>query len=114
MPYIAINTSLEISETQKELIKTELGNLITIIPDKTESKLMIDFSESKTIYKAGSKVSGVFIDLRLFHKSEFEPKKKFTEKTIEMVHQKLDISKENIYLTIMEFDNWGSDGTLKL
>ena len=114
MPYIALNTSLEISETQKELIKTELGSLITIIPDKTESKLMIDFSESKTIYKAGSKTSGVFIDLRLFHKSEFEAKKEFTEKTIEMINQKLDISKENIYLTIMEFDNWGSGGTLKL
>jgi hypothetical protein len=114
MPYIALNTNLEISETQKELIKTELGSLITIIPDKTESKLMIDFSENKTIYKAGSKVSGVFIDLRLFHKAEYEVKKEFTEKTIEMVHQKLDISKENIYLTIMEFDNWGSGGTLKL
>jgi hypothetical protein len=114
MPYIAINTNLNISETQKEMIKTEFGYLITIIPGKTESLLMIDFSECRTIYKAGSKVSGVFIDLRLFHKSEFEVKKIFTEKTIEMIHQKLAVLKENIFLTIMEFDNWGSGGALKL
>jgi phenylpyruvate tautomerase PptA (4-oxalocrotonate tautomerase family) len=114
MPYIAINTDLNISEVQKEMIKTELGNLITIIPSKTESLLMIDFSENRAIYKAGLKESGVFIDLRLFHKSEFEVKKEFTEKTIEMIHKKLNVSKENIYLTIMEFDNWGSGGTLKL
>ena len=114
MPYIAINTSLNISETQKEIIKTELGHLITIIPGKTESTLMIDFSDGKTFYKAGNKISGVFIDLRLFHKSEFDLKRKFTEETIELIHQKLNIPKENIYLIIMEFDNWGSGGTLKL
>ena len=33
------------------------------------------------------------------------------------INTNLNISetqKENIYLTIMEFDNWGSGGTLKL
>jgi NACalpha-BTF3-like transcription factor len=113
MPYIAINTSLDIPEIQREIIKTELGRLITIIPTKTESGLMIDFSDKKTFYKAGKKVDGVFIDLRLFHKSDFDAKKKFTEELIEMIHQKINVSKENIYLTIMEFDNWGSVGTLK-
>jgi phenylpyruvate tautomerase PptA (4-oxalocrotonate tautomerase family) len=112
MPYIAINTSLEISETQKEIIKTELGRLITIIPTKTESGLMIDFSDKRTFYKAGKKVDGVFIDLRLLHQFDFDAKKKFTEEVIEMIHQKMNVSKENIYVTIMEFDNWGAIGTL--
>jgi phenylpyruvate tautomerase PptA (4-oxalocrotonate tautomerase family) len=112
MPYIAINTSLDVSETQREIIKTELGRLITIIPTKTESGLMIDFSDKKLFYKAGNKVDGVFIDLRLFRNSDFDAKKKFTEELIEMIHQKINVSKENIYLTIMEFDSWGLNGTL--
>ena len=112
MPYIAINTTLELSDSRKEKIKAELGRLITIIPTKTEAGLLVDFSGSRTIYKAGENVSGIFIDLRLFHKSDHEPKKKFTEETFEMLARELGVKKEDMYLTIMEFENWGAGGTL--
>ena len=113
MPYIAVNTTQELSDAQKEKIKTELGRLIAVIPTKNEAGLLIDFSGSRTIYKAGKEVQGVFLDLRLYHKSDFEPKKKFTEETFEMFMRELGTQKENMYLTIMEFDNWGSGGTFK-
>ena len=112
MPYIAVNTAQKLSDAQKEKIKTELGRLISIIPTKNEAGLLIDFSDGRTIYKAGENVSGAFIDLRLFHKSEFEPKKKFTEETLELLSRELGIKKENMYLNVMEFDEWGADGTL--
>ena len=112
MPYIAVNTSQKLSDAQKEKIKAELGRLIAIIPTKAEAYLMVDFSDGRTFYKAGQKVEGAFIDLRLFHKSDFEPKKKFTEEALEMLSSELGIKTENLYLTIMEFDNWGSGGTL--
>ena len=113
MPYVAINTSLILTEVQKEKIKAELGRLITIIPTKTEAGTLVDFSDSRTIYKAGEQVSGAFIDVRLFHKADFEPKKKFTEETFAMLSRELGLKTENMYLTIMEFDNWGSGGTYK-
>jgi phenylpyruvate tautomerase PptA (4-oxalocrotonate tautomerase family) len=113
MPYIAINTTQELSDSQKEKIKTELGRIIAVIPTKSEAGLLIDFSGGRTIYKAGEKVSGAFIDLRLYHKSGFEPKKQFTEATFELLSRELGLAKENMYLTIMEFDNWGSGGTFK-
>jgi len=113
MPYIAINTSLKLSVTQKEKIKSEFGRLITIIPTKTEAGTLVDFSDSRTIYKGGVEVAGAFIDVRLFHKADFEPKKKFTEEIFELLLRELGIAKENIYLNIMEFDNWGTAGTFK-
>jgi len=113
MPYIAVNTAQKLSQAQKEKIKSELGRLIAIIPTKNESGLLIDFSDSRTFYKAGEEVAGVFIDLRLFHKSDFEPKKKFTEECLEMLSRELGAKKENMYLNILEFDNWGSGGTLR-
>ena len=112
MPYINISTSQKLSDAQKEKIKTELGRLIAIIPTKAEAYLMVDFSDARTFYKAGQKVDGAFIDLRLFYKSELAPKKKFTEETFALLSGELGIKKENLYLTIMEFDNWGSSGTL--
>ena len=113
MPYIAVNTTLTLSGSQKEKIKTELGRLITIIPTKTEAGLLVDFSDSRTMYKAGENISGAFIDLRLFHKSEYEPKKKFTEETFEMLSRELGIKKEHMSLNITELENWGAAGTLK-
>ena len=113
MPYIAINTAQKLSAAQKEKIKAEFGRLIAIIPTKTEAGLLIDFSDSRTIYKGGAEVSGAFIDVRLFHKADFEPKKKFTEESFVMLSKELGIAKENMYLNIMEFDNWGSAGTFK-
>ena len=113
MPYIAVNTTQKIPAAMKEKIKAEFGRLIAIIPTKTEAGLLVDFSDGRTIFKAGEEVDGAFIDLRLFHKSEYEPKKKFTEESFEMLIRELGLKKENIYITIMEFDNWGSAGTLK-
>ena len=111
MPYIAVNTAQKLSDAQKEKIKTELGRLITVIPTKTEAVTLIDISDSRSIYKGGENVSGAFIDVRLFRKADFESKKKFTEETFEMFSRELGIKKENMYLSIMEFDTWGSGGT---
>ena len=113
MPYIAINTALELSAGQKEKIKTEFGRLIAIIPTKTEAGLMLDFSGPRTMYFAGKEVNAAFVELRLFKKSDFEAKKKFTEETFEMLSRELGISKDDIKLNIMELDSWGTGATLK-
>jgi phenylpyruvate tautomerase PptA (4-oxalocrotonate tautomerase family) len=113
MPYIAVNTTKKLSAAGKKKIKTELGRLIGIIPTKSEANLLVDFSGGRSMYKAGDEVPGAFIDLRLFHKADYEAKKKFTEETFELLSRELGLKKENMFLTIMEFENWGSGGTLK-
>jgi len=113
MPYVAINTTQKLSAAQKEKIKTELGRLITIIPSKTEAVTYVDFSDSRTAYKGGAEISGAFIDVRLFHKSDFEPKKKFTEETFGLLSRELGLKNENMYLSITEYDNFGAGGTYK-
>ena len=113
MPYIAINTSQKLSEAVKEKIKSEIGHLISIIPTKTEAGTVVDLSGDRSMYKAGEKIDGAFVDLRLFRKSEFEFKKKFTEETFAMLSRELGIKTEHIYLNITEFEAWGSAGTLK-
>jgi len=113
MPYIAINTSQKLSAPQKEKIKTEIGRLITIIPNKTEAVTYVDFSDSRTAYMGGVEISGAFIDLRLFHQSDSEAKKKFTEETLAMLSKELGIAIENIYMSILEFNDWGSRGKYK-
>jgi len=113
MPYIAVNVSETISDAKKEAVKAAFGSLITIIPEKSEAVTMVDFSDSRTIYMAGKKVEGAFIDVRLWKKADFEAKKQFSEKTFDMLEKELGLKKENMYLNITEFNEWGSRGTYK-
>ena len=113
MPYIAINTAQSLSDSQKEKIKSELGRLMSIIPTKNEAGLLIDFSGGHTVFKAGAKVDGAFIDIRLFHKSEMEPKKQYVAEVFGLLSRELGLKKEHIYLNILELESWGSNGEFR-
>jgi hypothetical protein len=79
-----------------------------------EAGLLIDFSDGHTIYKAGKEVSGAFIDLRLFRKSDFEAKKQFTQEVLvfALLSRELGIQTEHMYLSVSELDTWGTGGSL--
>ena len=113
MPYIGINTSRQLSDEQREKIKTELGRLITIIPTKTEAATFVDFSEGRTLYKGGVKIDGAIIELRIWHKSEFEDKKKFVEEAFQLFTRELGLKPENMTMNVFECDEVGVGGTLK-
>ena len=112
MPYIAINTVQELTSAKKEKIKSELGRLMSIIPTKTEAGLLVDFSDRRTMYKGGVSVDGAFVDLRLFGKSELDPKKLYTTEVFDLLSRELGIKKEHIYMNIGEYETWGSNGGL--
>ncbi len=113
MPYIAINTSKSLTDTQKEELKTALGEKITVIPGKSESRLMIDISDNHTMYFAGEKRELAYIDVRCYKTTEFENKKAFTEVVFNLVQQITGLPQDAIYLTYSEFENWGTMGTMK-
>ena len=113
MPYIVINTVRELDLEKKEKIKAALGRLMSIIPTKAEANLLIDFSGGHTFYKGGVQVEGAYIDLKLYGKSDFEPKKQYTAEVFSLLSQELGLTKEYMYLTIQEYETWGSNGELK-
>jgi phenylpyruvate tautomerase PptA (4-oxalocrotonate tautomerase family) len=113
MPYIAINTTETLPVARQEAIKSELGRLISIIPTKAEGGLLIDFSGEHRFYRAGALVKGAYIELRLYRPSPFEAKKQFTEEVFSLLSRELGIEKDHMYLTIVELEHWGLDGTLK-
>lgn len=113
MPYIAINTSKPLSEAQKDQLKTVMGEKITVIPGKSESRLMIDISDGHTMYFAGEKRELAYVDVKCYGTTEFENKKTFTEIAFEVVQQITGLPQDGIYLTYSEFENWGTLGTMK-
>jgi phenylpyruvate tautomerase PptA (4-oxalocrotonate tautomerase family) len=113
MPYIAINTTEKLPVPKQEIIKAEIGRLISIIPTKTEGGLLIDFSGDHSFYRAGSPVKGAYVEVRLYRPSDFEAKKKFTEEVFGLLSRELGIETGHMHLNIIELENWGGGGTLR-
>ncbi|GHV15534.1 hypothetical protein FACS189491_12450 [Spirochaetia bacterium] len=113
MPYIAINTTEKLSAEKKDKLKSSIGRLIAVIPTKSEAGLFIDFSGDHTFYRAGALVNGAYVELRLYHQSDFEAKKKFTEGLFDLLSEELGLDKGHMTLNIIELENWGGGGTFK-
>jgi hypothetical protein len=110
MPYISIAIGKKLEAPQRDKLKTELGRLITIIPGKTESGLIVHIQDSGVLYMGGAEVPCAYIDLRVYTKTTEEAKKRFTRETCAYIAREFGIPIENQYLTIAEFENWGYDG----
>lgn len=113
MPYIAVNVSTPLDAAKKEEIKSELGKLIELLPGKSESVLMVELDDAKSMYFRGASKSCIFIEIRLYKESPMEAKKEFTSKVFEMLERLTGIGKDDIFLNILEFDNWGAGGFFK-
>lgn len=112
MPYIAVNVSRTLSNEEKLKIKSGLGEKITTLPNKSEKRLMIQINDNCCLYFAGDSCEGAFIDVRLYGTIETQYKKTFTEQMFEIMSE-LGLKPENVYISFSEFENWGTNGSLK-
>ncbi len=113
MPFIQVNVSQTLEDTQKEQLKARLGEVITLIPGKTEAVTMIDITDSRTIYMNGKPIDGGFIEVRLYGAAEQASKEAMTEAVFAAMEQLLGIKPHNLYLNIFEMNSWGTGGRLK-
>jgi phenylpyruvate tautomerase PptA (4-oxalocrotonate tautomerase family) len=108
MPYISVNITNKLSESEKDFLKSQLGQLITIIPDKSEDVLMIGINDCFTIYFAGEKKEkSAFVDIKVFGKAETSYKSELTKAIFALFATLFGITGDNLFLTFTESDNWG-------
>jgi hypothetical protein len=110
MPYISVTIGQKLSGPQKEKIKDELGRLIPIIPGKSEPDLIVYIQDGGSLYMGGTEEPSVYIDLRLYLKTDPEAKKRFTREVFAFITREFGIEAGRQYLTIGEYDHWGYDG----
>ena len=113
MPFIQVNVSQALKDPQKEQLKAKLGELITLIPGKTEAVTMVDIADKRTIYKDGKPIDGGFIEVRLFGPAEQASKEAMTEAVFAAMEQLLGIKPQDLYLNIFEMNSWCTGGKLK-
>lgn len=114
MPYIETALSQPLDHAHKETLKSALGELISIIPGKSESVLMIHIKDQAELFFAGEKDEPMaYMVIKLFKESAFEHKAAFTEKVFALMEQEFGVSGDNFFLNIETHECWGYGGTLK-
>ena len=111
MPYISFKTNHKLTLRQENTIKSKSGELISLIPGKTEKALMIHMEDDQIMYFKGEETPCMMIEINLYKSAEFD-KKKLTEAMIQMIHETTKIEADNIYVIFHEFDHWGLNQTL--
>ena len=112
MPYISFKTNHKLTLRQENTIKSKSGELISLIPGKTEKALMIHMEDDQIMYFKGEETPCMVIEINLYKSAEFDDKKKLTEAMIQMIHETTKIEADNIYVIFHEFDHWGLNQTL--
>ena len=114
MPFISVKTSSKLTLQQKQELNRGIGQIISILPGKAESNVMIEISDGHTLCYAGQERSGIaFVELRLFRESPTEAKEAFVEAFFKLLEEAAGIKPDDVYMNIMEFDHWVSRGKLK-
>ena len=112
MPYISFKTNHKLTLRQENTIKSKSGELISLIPGKTEKALMIHMEDDQIMYFKGEETPCMMIEINLYKSAEFGVEKKLTEAMIQMIHETTKIEADNIYVIFHEFDHWGLNQTL--
>ena len=110
MPYVCLNTSEKLSEDQKEKVKSEIGRLITVIPEKTEEVTIVDISDGRSMYKGGKAAPCAYVDIRVYTKADPGGKKRFVDGLFVVLDRELGIHRDNVYMSVLEFEQWGDHG----
>lgn len=114
MPYVGIHTSKQLTGADKERIKTGLGAAISLIPNKREELLLVEFLDGNTMYMGGKQeLPAAYVNVRCYKSAPYEDNKAFTEHVYQILGEIPGLETGQVYVTITEYEHWGSKGTLK-
>lgn len=106
MPYIVIRTTEELSESQREAVKVELGSKISLIPGKSERGLMIEFVTGCDIYLSGAKGPATYVHVFVNNVQQPEPLQAFTKELCLVLGRVQNVPAERIYVLYQTATDW--------
>lgn len=105
MPFMDVRASCPISSAQETALKTELGKAIALIPGKSESSLMMQFTENCHLWFGGEQNGPiVFVNVMLYGTTARQACESFKDVAIPLL--KKELGAEIVYLKFEEVPNW--------
>lgn len=111
MPFINSKVSVSMTQEKKERIKQRLGEIISLIPGKSENWLMVGFEDSYDLYFKGNKDDETaFIEVKVYGGAAPEVFDKMTAAICGIFQEELGIPENRIYVKYEEVEHWGWNG----
>ena len=112
MPFINSKVTVKMSEEKKEAVKAKLGEIISLIPGKSENWLMVGFEDSSDLNFQGNRdAESAFVNVSLFGSASPSVYDSLTGAICEIFESELSIPKNRIYIKYDETRNWGWNGS---
>ena len=109
MPFINTNISKKLNDSEKTMLKTELGKAISLFPGKSENWLMCAIEDGCEMYFQGEKGECAFGEVKLFGSVDKSSADKFTAAYCEIM-SKLGIPSGRVYVRYEGGSDWGWNG----
>lgn len=113
MPYIHVSIGKKITPEQEQKLGRELGQAVTVIPNKMFEKTMVHIEDNCRIYRGGHPTPCAFLETRFNERIDIVPLQAYTTRVYDLFESVLDIPKDQFYVNAIVADNWGSNGIIK-
>lgn len=111
MPFIDSKIAGNVSDSQKESIKTRLGKAVSIL-NKSETYLMVGIEDQYDLFMAGNKLEkGAYVSVSLFGSASSSAYDQMTGEICRIYEEELGIPGKNVYVTYHGVNDWGWNGS---
>ena len=111
MPFINSKVTVSLKKKKKENIKSRLGEIIRLIPGKSENWLMVGFEDNYSLYFKGNQDDETaFVEVRLFGSANSQVYNTLTSEICKIMEEEAGIPKSRVYVEYEEVEHWGWNG----
>ncbi len=113
MPCIQIKTSAKVTEEAANIIKKELGQAITCLPEKTEGWLMITLEDECRMWFRGETGKPMaIIEVKVFGDHiDSAASEAMTGRVCRLFEETLHVDPKDLYIRYLASPDWGWNGS---
>lgn len=112
MPFVHLSTTKAIAPKEKAELANEIAKLVSIMPGKPYERTMVRIDAECEIFRAGEPAECAYLQTHFRKPVDIELQKEYIEKTYSLFYDKLGLEIQQIYMSMVALDTWGSRGTL--
>lgn len=108
MPFINTKLNIPLDETKEQILKSRLGEAITVFPGKTEQWLMLGFCDNCRLWFHGEKdFPMAFVEVQLLGEAKSDACERMTREICRIYSEELGISPDAVYVKFESIKEWG-------
>ncbi|MCL2059905.1 MAG: phenylpyruvate tautomerase MIF-related protein [Oscillospiraceae bacterium] len=114
MPYLQLNTSVRLSDTEKHDLCEEIGKIMPAIPGKTRQNTMMYINDGCYMEMGDAANPMLNLEVRLLGNESDDIKKDYIGKITKLFEDKLKVQPSYMYINLIPYDDWGVNGSLMI